>query len=171
MDRDEAIKRIKSALKRRSGKSWSVTGGRGTAWGWISISAPPKRCTWRTTQTRSPEPPTPDAYYEGALGITPQYRVQPGAEDRITSPANDPWAREAVEQGRDVFYNWSVSSLASPFGSMGSEDRLELGRLLGMDKPVHHQGESVPASGAYREEYVARAEGRTPAVYGERYWD
>jgi len=40
--RDEAIQRIKTALKRRSGKNWSVTGGRGTAWGWIRIDAAPK---------------------------------------------------------------------------------------------------------------------------------
>jgi hypothetical protein len=43
LERDEAIKRIKTALRNRSGKTWSVTGGRGTAWGWIHISAPPKR--------------------------------------------------------------------------------------------------------------------------------
>jgi hypothetical protein len=43
MERNETIARIRSALKRRSGKTWSVTGGRGTAWGWIHISAPPKR--------------------------------------------------------------------------------------------------------------------------------
>ena len=47
MDRDEAIKRIRAGLRRRSGKSWSVCGGRGTAWGWIRICAPPARCTWR----------------------------------------------------------------------------------------------------------------------------
>ena len=45
-DRDETIKAIRTALKRRSGKQWSVTGGRGTAWGWIGICAPPARCTW-----------------------------------------------------------------------------------------------------------------------------
>ena len=45
-DRDETIQRIKTALQRRSGKPWSVTGGRGTAWGWIAIDAPPKRRTW-----------------------------------------------------------------------------------------------------------------------------
>lgn len=44
LSRDETIKRIRAALKRRSGKAWSVTGGRGTGWGWIHISAPPKRC-------------------------------------------------------------------------------------------------------------------------------
>lgn len=43
--RDEAIRAIRAALKRRSGKTWSVKGGRGTAWGWITIMAPPRRCT------------------------------------------------------------------------------------------------------------------------------
>lgn len=42
-DRDDAIQIIKQELKRRSGKAWSVTGGRGTDWGWITITAPPKR--------------------------------------------------------------------------------------------------------------------------------
>jgi hypothetical protein len=44
-ERDETIKRIKAALKQRSGKIWSVTGGRGTAWGWITIDVPPARRT------------------------------------------------------------------------------------------------------------------------------
>jgi len=43
MERDETIARIRAALKRRSGKSWSVRGGRGTAWGWIDIDVPPAR--------------------------------------------------------------------------------------------------------------------------------
>lgn len=41
--RDEAIMAIRNALKARSAKSWSVTGGRGTAWGWITIQSPPAR--------------------------------------------------------------------------------------------------------------------------------
>ena len=45
MDRNETIAALKAALKARSGGNWSVTGGRGTAWGWIRICAPPKRCT------------------------------------------------------------------------------------------------------------------------------
>lgn len=44
MDRHEAITSIRKALRKRSGKSWSVRGDTGTAWGWITISAPPKRC-------------------------------------------------------------------------------------------------------------------------------
>src|SRR5947208_10635306 len=46
-DRNATIKAIEAALQRRSGKSWSVTGGRGTAWGWIHIDAPPVRRTWK----------------------------------------------------------------------------------------------------------------------------
>ena len=51
LDRNEAIKRIKAALKARSGKSWSVTGGKGTAWGWIKIDTTPgtKGCTSKRT--------------------------------------------------------------------------------------------------------------------------
>src|SRR4030065_1969408 len=41
------IARIKRALESRSGKRWSVTGGTGTAYGWLHIDAPPSRRTWR----------------------------------------------------------------------------------------------------------------------------
>jgi hypothetical protein len=41
--REDAIAAIRAALKRRSGKTWSVTGGRGTAWGWLTIQASPAR--------------------------------------------------------------------------------------------------------------------------------
>lgn len=58
MDRNEAITRIRKALKERSGKPWSVTGGRGTAWGWITIDAPPKRRTWRNVLPAGLEPRT-----------------------------------------------------------------------------------------------------------------
>lgn len=42
-ERDEVVAEIRRALKARSGKSWSVKCGRGTVWGWITITAPPKR--------------------------------------------------------------------------------------------------------------------------------
>lgn len=42
-NRDDAIRIIRAELRRRSGKPWSVTGGRGGAWGWITITAPPAR--------------------------------------------------------------------------------------------------------------------------------
>lgn len=42
-ERDAAIVAIRCALRRRSGRNWSVTGGRGTTWGWITITSPPSR--------------------------------------------------------------------------------------------------------------------------------
>jgi len=47
LSRAAVIRRIKVALERRSGKRWSVTGGTGTAYGWLRIDAPPARRTWR----------------------------------------------------------------------------------------------------------------------------
>jgi len=41
MNRAETIKEIRTAMKKRTGKSWSVTGGRGSAWGWLTITSPP----------------------------------------------------------------------------------------------------------------------------------
>lgn len=43
MSRADVIKRIRDGLRRRSGKAWSVTGGRGTAYGWLRIISPPRR--------------------------------------------------------------------------------------------------------------------------------
>jgi len=43
MDRNETIKAIRKALRERSGKSWSVRGGRGSVYGWIYIDTPPSR--------------------------------------------------------------------------------------------------------------------------------
>lgn len=43
--RDEAIRAIRAGLKRRTGRAWSVTGGRGTAYGWLRIDAPKARRT------------------------------------------------------------------------------------------------------------------------------
>ena len=43
MERAEAAKRIRKALHELTGRHWSVSGHRGTAWGWLGITAPPKR--------------------------------------------------------------------------------------------------------------------------------
>ncbi len=42
-ERDEVIAILRRELRRRSGKAWSVRGGRGTSWGWITVTAPPSR--------------------------------------------------------------------------------------------------------------------------------
>lgn len=41
--RNATIASIRKALRTRSGKTWSVKGGRGSSWGWIEVSAPPAR--------------------------------------------------------------------------------------------------------------------------------
>jgi hypothetical protein len=101
-DRNEAIARIKAALKARSNKRWSVRGGRGTSWGWIDVTSPPSR--------------------------------------------------------------------QNEFGYLTEEDRADLARLFGLDV-VHRQGLSIAASSDYYREYIDRAEGRTPAVIAQPYWD
>ncbi len=121
MTRNEAISIIKKALKRRSGKTWSVTGGRGTAYGWITIDAPPSRRTW----------------------------VGRGADEHDTGNRN---------------------GLGLGDGHMGPDDRQQLAALLDL-KQVHYQGREIPAASDYRQEYIDRAEGRTPSVLGTPYWD
>ena len=126
MNRNETIKRIKDALKRRSGKSWSVTGGRGTAYGWITIEAVPTRRTERTRPIAGHIDTRPEDY-------------------------------EAYDSG-------------TPGGNTTKADRAELAALLGLES-VHQQGESIPAGNDYYQEYIDRAEGRTPAKCGVQYWD
>lgn len=128
MDRKETISRIRKALKRRSGKTWSVTGGRGTAWGWLRIDAPPARRKWGQVETG-----------------------------------------ETDERGFPL-YRWEHQPDAE-YGSASPDDRRELADLLGLADPVHHQGVSIPASGDYWDEYIDRAEGRTPSKCGVQYWD
>ena len=99
LTRDIAIQRIRQGLNSRSKTRWSVTGGRGTAWGWIHITA----------------------------------RKQ--------------------------------------YATMTEEEQTELGELLGIGQKLCFGGESVPAGHDYWAEYIDRAEGRAPRIYGRQYWD
>ena len=49
--REGVIKELRRALKARTGLTWSVTGGKGTAYGWIRIDAPPKERRFDSTGT------------------------------------------------------------------------------------------------------------------------
>ena len=102
-DRNATINVIRQSLRIRSGKAWSVKGGTGTAWGWITVTAPPARC------------------------------------DR--------------------------------YGAMTESDAAELGALLGLDGPAHHQGVSIPSSCAYRREFIERAYGVCVTAIATPYWD
>jgi len=127
LTRNEVMKRIKAALKRRSGKEWSVRGGKGTAYGWLTIDVLPKRRTWQW--------------------------VEASEQDEFGSPTY-------IE----------VDDPSREFGHMGPADRQELGELLGLDC-CHFQGQMVPAGSASYAEFIDRAEGREPSVYGQRNWD
>lgn len=96
LSRDAVIRRIKSALERRSGKKWSVTGGRGTAYGWITITAPPKRCDEYGCLT--PEDRQQLAFL---LGFdSPEYNIGPGGEN---VPAQHDFYQEFIDraEGRE----------------------------------------------------------------------
>lgn len=43
MDRTAAIAAIRLELRNATGRRWSVRGGTGTSWGWITVTAPPSR--------------------------------------------------------------------------------------------------------------------------------
>jgi hypothetical protein len=130
-DRNATIAEIKRALQRRSGKPWSVTGGRGTAWGWIHIDAPPARKTWKCRER---------------LDKVGDYSL--------------PWSERYEE------YDTHEAG-----HSTGPQDRVELANLLGIDLSQISGGVSVPAGSDYRQEYIDRANGRTPSKIGTPYWD
>jgi hypothetical protein len=103
-NRNEVIAKIKAAFKAR-GLRYSVTGGRGTAWGWITIDLLP-------------------SVHKDLMHLDPVYRERA---------------------------------------------YLKLGADLGKEKG--YTSESIPASSDYYREYIDRANGRTPSVIGEPYWD
>lgn len=92
MERNEAIAQIKSALKARSGKTWSVKGGTGTAWGWITVSAPPARLVdgWKLSDTDKAELSALLGEQMGNQGVvipaSSQYRVEYVAKAQGVTP-------------------------------------------------------------------------------------
>lgn len=145
MDTAAVAKRIKAALRARSGKDWSVTKGKGTAGGWIKIDAPKARLSC-------------DMWHVWPLG-------GPDACRDCDLSHNDAsqWGRPRVCEAH-VCTDGCWQNCISP------ADREELAALLGKDQ-VHPQGESIPSGSDYYVEYIDRAEGRTPRRYGVQYWD
>jgi hypothetical protein len=104
-DRDTTIKRIRTALRRRTGKDWSVTGGRGTAWGWIKVNAPPRRRTWLFNATEEYDSGNPGGH------MSPSDRADLGAAlgltyvhfQGISIPASTAYRTEHVDraEGRE----------------------------------------------------------------------
>jgi hypothetical protein len=57
-----------------------------------------------------------------------------------------------------------------PGRGMSPTDAAELAALLGLES-AYQQGVKIPSGSDYWEEYIDRAEGRTPAKVGKQYWD
>jgi hypothetical protein len=108
-DRNETIKAIRKALKLRSGKLWSVKGGHGTAWGWITVDAPPARQTWEHYLPEG-SPDEPESYRTRDTGqpggcTSPNDRAELGALMGLESvhlpvsiPASNDYYREHIDR-------------------------------------------------------------------------
>lgn len=145
IDRATAIRLIKTSLQQRSGKQWSVTGHRGTAYGWITISAPPKRLGCARFHEFNHHWDVNDA-----CDVCGQLRGSMAAPAMEECPAH--------VCGPRCFGSYIVP-----------EDRRELAELLGLDY-VHCQGASFSSDGGWQE-YIARAAGRKPTEYQRLDWD
>ncbi len=89
LDVKSVCKAISAALKKRTGRAWSVTHGRGTAYGWITIhSMPAKRdeCGFMSNEDR--------ACLANALGLE---RVSHQGE---SVPASNDHRREYLQRAR-----------------------------------------------------------------------
>ena len=79
MSREEVISQLKASLKARSKTPWSVTGGTGTAYGWIKIKAAPRFCTWgNRAPNQNPGRDGWEAYDTGKTGrsMSPAHREE-----------------------------------------------------------------------------------------------
>lgn len=98
-DRNATIAALRAELKRRTGRSWSVTGGRGTAWGWIRISAPPARLGDFGTMTADDL-----ATLSAALGKDVHHQGE-------SVPASREYRREYLERAAGL----PVTAVATPY--------------------------------------------------------
>jgi hypothetical protein len=108
LGRNEAILAIRKALKARSGRTWSVRGGRGTAWGWIRIDTPPARTVcWPCADGRQDE--CTCARSRGAMPAADRetlkalLRLDRVHQQGISIPASSAYYREYVDraEGRE----------------------------------------------------------------------
>jgi len=112
IDRAEAIRRIKAGLESRSGKTWSVTGGKGTAYGWLTIDAPPKRRIYRLHNRPGTTGKDPDDYRNGQyLPTAEPGRGYAGPIDRATlaellGKEEVHFQGEKVPAGQDFYYEY-----------------------------------------------------------------
>jgi hypothetical protein len=63
---NDVCKHIKASLNKRSGSAhWTCRHGNGTAYGWLTICAAPKFCTWHTARKMEADGVTPARDFDG----------------------------------------------------------------------------------------------------------
>jgi hypothetical protein len=117
-----------------------------------------------------PAPPVvPPAPLERAApaGLTPE-RAARAIEAGLAARSDRSWE---VRPGEGKATGWIL--ISAPFerhvgGAMVAGDQRELGRLLNIARGVTRQGTAVPPGVDFYLEFIARAEGKRPKVYGSR---
>lgn len=144
LDTVAVCKRIKAALRARSGKDWSVTRGRGTAGGWISIDVPKAR---------------------KSCSLDHQW----GEDGRICRHCGLDWITARSSHSPITCPGHDCDD-ACRHNAISPAECIELGALLDLER-VHDQGVSIMSSTDAYIEYIDRAEGRQPRRFGVAYWD
>jgi hypothetical protein len=78
--------------------------------------------------------------------------------------------KKITDGAPDLPENYVPYDSGLPGGYMTPRDKEILKSLLNLDD-VHIQGVLIPSDNAYYQEYIDRAEGRTPSRIGQPYWD
>jgi hypothetical protein len=89
MDRTAVCAAIKRHLKARTGITFSVTGGRGTAWGWLYIAATKQRAADQWGRLT----PSDAKVLADALGLRDEY-----VGDSVSIPAGSDWWTEYLQR-------------------------------------------------------------------------
>jgi len=79
--------------------------------------------------------------------------------------------RWSVTGGRGTAYGWIKITARNATHRMNVDERVALGKLLGLFTLPHYEGIFIPGCPSYRREYLDRSAGVKPAIFGGRYWD
>lgn len=106
MSRSEVTKKIKQDLKQRTNRTWSVSGHRGTGWGWLTIEAPKAR---RVDHKTNPKFDQTKLSYEQTELPWIECEPEEGQEGYYTSQEDREILAEALGIGMNLSSHQGVS--------------------------------------------------------------
>jgi hypothetical protein len=133
---------------------------------------PPKTREWLLTAAALPavKPPTPPAPApDPDPDPTKEWNTNDWTKAIKQALAQRSKTKFSVTHGTGTAYGWIRIEVAKASKDPVA-DAAELRSLLGAENDWQ-DSYSVPASRDYRREYLDRAQGKTPTVHGEPYWD